>query len=132
MNKILIVDDLARWVTMHRAALKYNFGAHINIDSANSAKKGYQCLIEQKSEPYDTILVDMEMEDDFCPLYAGEWLIKQIQELEEYATTRIFIVSSSPNIEEIAEKYGVDFLSKDKCKDITEYELFLNPKEAQR
>ena len=94
MKKILIVDDFSQWITMHRTALKYNFGDGLKIDSATSAKEGYKCAVNQKSIPYDLILVDMEMEDDFYPLLAGEWLIKQLKAMGEYDNTKIFIRNS--------------------------------------
>jgi hypothetical protein len=65
----------------------------------------------------------MEMEEDFSPLYAGEWLIKQVQSHKEYDDTRIFIISSVCEITQIAARYGVNYIPKDKCEDITEYKV---------
>jgi CheY-like chemotaxis protein len=124
MKKILVVDDSPDWINAHTFALKYHLGKKVKIDSANSAKQGYQRVSHNLLEPYDIVIVDMEMEDAFIPLYAGEWLIKQIQALSEYARIRIFIVSSVVEIDEIAQKYGVSRLPKDKCENIMEYKIF--------
>ncbi|MDD3012390.1 MAG: hypothetical protein PHC34_01640 [Candidatus Gastranaerophilales bacterium] len=123
-KRILVVDDSANWIKTHTFALKYHFGEKVKIDCANSAKQGYQCITNKLLEPYDIIIVDMEMEDDFTPLNAGEWLIKQIQVFKEYDCARIFIVSSIAEINEIAKKYGVSCLPKDKCENIMEYKVF--------
>lgn len=123
MKKILVVDDSPDWRNTHIFALKYHFGKNVEIDSANSAKQGYQKITKNKLAPYDIILVDMEMEPDFIPLFAGEWLIKQIQTLGEYNNARIFIVSSVATIAEMAAKYGVNYIPKDKCEDIMEYKF---------
>ena len=52
------------------------------------------------------------MESNFLPKLAGEWLIEQIQMLKEYKNTKIVIISASPDIERIAQKYNVEYLSK--------------------
>ena len=123
MKKILIVDDSPDWRNTHIFALKYHFGKNAEIDSANSAKQGYRKITKNILAPYDIILVDMEMEPDFIPLFAGEWLIKQLQKLSEYSNTRIFIVSSVGEIAKMAAKYGVNYIPKDKCEDIMEYKF---------
>lgn len=123
MKKILVVDDTPHWINTHLFALKYHFDKNIEIDSANSAKQGYQFITKNMLAPYDIILVDMEMEDEFVPLFAGEWLIQQIQALSEYNNTRIFIISSAAAIAKIAEKYGVNYIPKSNCEDIMEYKI---------
>ncbi|MEI8389573.1 MAG: response regulator [bacterium] len=123
MKKILVVDDSPDWRNTHIFALKYHFGKNVEIHSANSAKQGHLIITKNMFAPYDIILVDMEMEEDFTPLYAGEWLIKQIQSLSEYSNSKIFIVSSVGEIAEMAAKYGVNYIPKDKCEDIMEYKF---------
>ena len=58
------------------------------------------------------IITDLQMELDFEPDYAGEWLVKQIKETEKNAKTPVIIVSATYNIGFIAEKLGVRYLSK--------------------
>ena len=71
--------------------------------------------------PYDFILTDMQMEPDFLPLYAGEWLIKQIRFFKEYKNTKIIIISATGNIRQIAENYQTDYIPKYRCNDLNEY-----------
>jgi hypothetical protein len=52
------------------------------------------------------------MEGNFLPKLAGEWLIEQIQMMKEYKNTKIVIMSASPSINLIAQKYGVEYVSK--------------------
>ena len=65
------------------------------------------------------------METDFLPLNAGEWVIKQAQFYPEYKTTRIIIISASPVIDKLAEKYDVEFIPKRLCQTTSEYEKLL-------
>jgi CheY-like chemotaxis protein len=125
MKKVLIVDDSTNWLDYHAFALRENFDVStrhdFTITRANSARRGYEQVVLNIDEPFDTILVDMQMETEFFPLYAGEWLIKQIQFHTEYENSRIFIISATSNIRQIAEKYGVDYIPKYACKDIAAY-----------
>jgi hypothetical protein len=53
------------------------------------------------------------MESDFLPKLAGEWLVEQIKTYDKYyKNTKIIIVSASPNIERIAQKYKVLYIPK--------------------
>ena len=52
------------------------------------------------------------MESNYLPKLAGEWLIEQIHMFDEYKNTNIVIISATPSIEQIAKKYGVNYLSK--------------------
>lgn len=52
------------------------------------------------------------MESDFLPKMAGEWLIEQIKMFKEFNNSKIIIVSASPIIKEIAERYKVLYLPK--------------------
>ena len=124
MKKILIVDDSPDWINTHTFALNYHLGNQIEIDSATSAKGGYKLIVGNLCVPYDIIIVDMEMGNDFIPLYAGEWLIKQIQFFKEYDLAKIFIASSIDEISKIAGVYGVNFIPKDNCENIMEYKIF--------
>ena len=46
------------------------------------------------------------------PKMAGEWLIEQIKMFKEFNNSKIIIVSASPIIKEIAERYNVLYLPK--------------------
>ncbi len=121
MKKVLIVDDSTNWLDYHAFALRENFGEGFSISRANSARRGYEQVMANLDEPFDTILVDMQMETEFLPLYAGEWLIKQIKFLKEYKDSRIFVISATSNIRQIAEKYDVDYIPKYACRDLEAY-----------
>lgn len=99
------------WVVYHKNALIKLF-PNAEFVTANSAREGYDKLIENNDSPFDIILTDLQMESDFEPLYAGEWFLEQIKTFPAYKKSRIVIVSASYNIEFIADKYSVDFIRK--------------------
>ncbi len=112
MKKILIADDVAGWIRFHKNNIEYLNIADIKIDTADSAYSALAKIEVNIDTPYDVIFTDMQMESNFLPKLAGEWLIEQIQTFEEYKNTKIIIISASPNIEQIAKKYGVEYISK--------------------
>ncbi len=130
MKKILVVDDSPSWIRHHVFNIKYIFGEeNVTILTANSAREGDKILSGNIDEPFDIIFTDMQMEPDFLPLNAGEWLIKQIQFYPEYKKTKIVIISASPKIDKIAEKYGVEYIPKRLCQTTVPYEKILYSKQ---
>lgn len=125
MKKILVVDDSAGWVRHHTFNIKYILQDDVEIAVANSARAGDDALLANIDKPFDIIFTDMQMEADFLPLYAGEWFIKQIQTYKEYINTKIVIISATPNISAIAQKYGVDFIPKRECQTLIPYKRVL-------
>ena len=121
-KRIVIVDDSEKWVQYHKTALSMLFKDNFIIETANSAREGVDKLMFSLNEPYDIILTDMQMEPDFLPLLAGEWFIKQIQMFKEYKNTKVVIISASPDIKSIAEKYGVDYIPKYNCRNENAYD----------
>lgn len=122
MVKILIVDDSENWVKFHTYAVKELFKNELEIDSANSAKEGLNKLFTSIDNPYDIILTDMQMEPDFLPLLAGEWFIQQIKTFKEFNNTKIFIISATSSIKNIAEKYNVNYIPKYSCRNEGSYD----------
>lgn len=122
MKKILIVDDVPGWRKYHEGAIRQIY-TDVEIDLAPSATEANEMLYYNEEEPYDVVLTDMQMESDYHPLYAGEWLIEQIQKFKAYSATKIIAVSAAPNLHIIAEKYNVEFIPKYLCKDISVYEI---------
>ena len=108
MKKILVTDDSSGWVRHHVLNIKYLL-PEAEIITANSAKEADDILMANTDSPFDIIFTDMQMEADFLPFYAGEWLIKQIQTYPEYKNTKIVIISATNNIEQIAKKYNTDY-----------------------
>lgn len=112
MKRILIVDDVPGWVRFHEQNIRHLNIPNIEIDTAISAREALSKLEVSIDNPYDVIFTDLQMESDFLPKYAGEWLIEQIKTFKEYNSAKIVIISASPNIRIIAERNQVLYLSK--------------------
>lgn len=127
MKRILIVDDVPGWVRFHEQNIRHLNIPNIEIDTANSAREALSKLEVSIDNPYDVIFTDLQMESDFLPQYAGEWLIEQIKTFKEYNSTKIVIISASPNIRIIAERNQVLYLSKTIARnaDSESYRAFL-------
>lgn len=127
MKRILIVDDVPGWVRFHEQNIRHLNIPNIEIDTAISAREALSKLEVSIDNPYDVIFTDLQMESDFLPKYAGEWLIKQIKTFKEYNSTKIVIISASPNIRIIAERNQVLYLSKTIARnaDSESYRTFL-------
>lgn len=127
MKRILIVDDVPSWVRFHEQNIRHLNIPNIEIDTANSAREALSKLEVSIDNPYDVIFTDLQMESDFLPKYAGEWLIEQIKTFKEYNSAKIVIISASPNIRIIAERNQVLYLSKTIARnaDSESYRTFL-------
>ncbi len=127
MKRILIVDDVPGWVRFHEQNIHHLNIPNIEIDTAISAREALSKLEVSIDNPYDVIFTDLQMESDFLPKYAGEWLIEQIKTFKEYNSTKIVIISASPNIRIIAERNQVLYLSKTIARnaDSESYRTFL-------
>ena len=112
MKKVLVVDDMEGWRKFNTQAVRMLLDNDAIIDTASSGQEGYSKVLENTKEPYDIILTDMQMESDYEPKMAGEWLIEQIQALPSYYKTRIIIISASFGVRKIAESYGVFCIPK--------------------
>lgn len=128
MKRILIVDDIPGWVRFHEQNIRHLNIPNIEIDTAISAREALSKLEVSIDNPYDVIFTDLQMESDFLPKYAGEWLIEQIKTFKEYNSTKIVIISASPNIRIIAERNQVLYLSKTSARnaDSESYRAFLD------
>ena len=127
MKRILIVDDVPGWVRFHEQNIRHLNIPNIEIDTAISAREALSKLEVSIDNPYNVIFTDLQMESDFLPKYAGEWLIEQIKTFKEYNSTKIVIISASPNIRIIAERNQVLYLSKTIARnaDSESYRAFL-------
>ena len=113
MKKVLIVDDVPGWVRFHKTNIEYLNMPDIQIDEAYSAKEAITKIESSIDNPYCAIFTDLQMESDFLPKLAGEWLVEQIKTYDKYyKNTKIVIISASPNIERIAQKYKVLYIPK--------------------
>lgn len=112
MKRILIVDDIPGWVRFHQNNIEYLNSTELEIDVAYCAKEALAKIESSIDAPYDVIFTDLQMESDFLPKMAGEWLIEQIKMFKEFNNSKIIIVSASPIIKKIAERYKVLYLPK--------------------
>lgn len=123
--KILIVDDIKGWRDYHIAIVSELFN-DVEIFTAESAREAYDLLFEHNEFPFDIILTDMQMEADFEPKYAGEWLIEQTKSFKSYSKTKIVIISAAYNINLIADLYDVDFIRKSTARNFPQaYEILV-------
>ena len=126
MNKILIVDDVLGWQNYHKEII-LELQPEANLNTASSAKEAYDIIMQNNNSPFDIIITDLHMENDFEPKYAGEWLVEQIKTFKAYKSTSVIIISAAYNIKTIAESYGVNFIPKSTAIKFPQaYEEFLN------
>lgn len=112
MKKILIVDDIKGWRDYHCNIVNAILNYDCNIITAETAQDGYSKIMENNNEPFDIVITDLQMESDFEPKYAGEWLVEQIKIFPNYYKTKIVIISATYNINVIAENLGVFYIRK--------------------
>jgi len=126
-NKILIVDDSRGWLEYHLDALTKIYGDKFVLETANSARVGYDMVYNNLKVPYALIISDLQMEMDFEPKHAGEWFVEQVKKMKEYNNTPIIIVSAAYNIRSIAQKLEVNCLPKAvAARDLTSYKLAMD------
>ena len=111
-KRILIVEDSLEWQKVHITLLHAYSRIPLDVKIASNARDGLKYIEENLKTPFDLILTDLQMETDFHPEFAGEWLVKQIKQIKEYKNVPIVIISATYNIDFIASSLGVDSLSK--------------------
>ncbi len=111
-KRILIVEDSLEWQKVHITLLHAYSRIPLDVEIASNARDGLKYIEENLKTPFDLILTDLQMETDFHPEFAGEWLVKQIKQIKEYKNVPIVIISATYNIDFIASSLGVDSLSK--------------------
>lgn len=125
MKKILIVDDVKGWRDFNSQVMYEIFKGDVDIDTADSAQKAYDKLLE--GIPYDIIITDLQMENTFSPKYAGEWLVEQIKTFNRYNNTKVVMISASYNIRHIADSLGIECIPKSTAlKCLSAYREVLN------
>lgn|SRR5574344_1561155 len=125
-KRVLIVDDMNGWRNFHKEFLQNFYNDDIEIQTANSAKEAYDTVYNNLNTPFDLIITDLQMELDFEPKHAGEWLVEQIQKLNQFNNKKIIIISATYNIKSIAENLNVNFLQKSVItRDLAAYKTLL-------
>jgi len=108
--RILIVEDGAEWVKMHKKLLDEIFEENPpKIDVCFSARDGF---VKALSDSYDLIITDLEMEKILGESYAGAWFLKNVTGREQFKNTKFLIISGAYDITDIAMLYKVDHISK--------------------
>ena len=111
-KRILIAEDTLGWQKFHSSLLAQYDNAKIEFEIYDCAKDALTQVQENFETPYDLIITDLQMENDFSPKLAGEWLVEQIKKFSSYKKTPIIIISAAYNIGFIAQTLNVDYLSK--------------------
>ena len=109
MKKILIADDIKGWRDYNSNIMEELF-EDAQIVMADCAKQAYDILLT--GQDFDIIITDLQMEDDFMPKLAGEWLIEQIRTFNRYINTKIVIISAFYNARHIADVMNVKCIPK--------------------
>lgn len=110
MKKILVVDDVKGWRDYNSNIMYELFGSDIEIKTAECASEAYNILLQE--EPIDIIITDLQMENNYEPKFAGEWLVEQIKTFSRYINTKVVIVSASYNVRHIDGALGVECIPK--------------------
>lgn len=113
MIRILAVDDMKQWREYHTSALTVilkDIPFELVVNS--SATEALQTIEATIDSPFNLIITDLQMETDYEPEYAGEWLIRNVQTYKPYQNIPKIIVSAAYNIKYIAEQLNVGFLAK--------------------
>ena len=111
-KKILIVDDTRAWLFFHKEVIRQLYGNTFNVTYALSAAEALNLVRKNIDEPYDIIITDLQMESTYEPKLAGEWLVENIKNINEYSACKIIIVSAMYNIEHIAKNMQVECIPK--------------------
>ncbi len=111
-NRILIADDNIGWLNFHTKLIYELYDKLFEITTAHSAIEALNILKQNKDVPFSLIITDLQMETTFAPKLAGEWLIENVKQLNNYDSSKIVIISSMFNIEEVAKRNEVDCISK--------------------
>ena len=112
MKKVLIVDDVKGWRDFNSNAVDEFYNGEVEITTADCAQKAYDLLLENRNQPFDVIITDLQMESTYAPKMAGEWLVEQIKADNRYMNTKVVIISATYNIRHTAEMLGVSCIPK--------------------
>lgn len=112
VKRILIAEDSPEWQRVHSALLSKYDKFDLDFVIVPSAADAIELLERNLENSYDMVITDLQMETDYHPQYAGEWLIQKIKSMSEYKNVPIVIVSATYNISFIAANLGVKYLSK--------------------
>lgn len=111
--KILIVEDSPEWIKFHISLLNtFMERDSFEINFEMTARAGFNKVVKSKNSCYDLIISDLEMENIDGESYAGSWFIRNILKRKECESSKILIISGSPDIHIVAKDLNVDFIPK--------------------
>lgn len=110
MKNVLIVDDVKSWREFNSQVIKDLYGEDVTITTAASASDAYDILLTNKD--FDIIITDLQMENNYSPKHAGEWLVEQIKTFDKYKKTKIIMISASYNLRQIARNLDIECIPK--------------------
>ncbi len=112
--KILIVDDTLGWIEFHKSLIGELYGELFEITTASCAKEAVEIIQKNKDNPFSIIISDLQMETDYEPKLAGEWLCEQVKNIHAYSNSKIILISAMYNIEHIAKSLNVECIPKNR------------------
>ncbi len=112
--RILITDDTHAWLEFHKSLITELYGNLFEITTASSAKEAYEIIQKNTDNPFTIIISDLQMENDYEPKLAGEWLCEQVKNIPKYANCQFILISAMYNIEHIAKQLNVECISKNR------------------
>ena len=112
VKRLLIAEDSFQWQKFHESLLCNYDKLKIDFVIVDSARDSLKLVQKNLDNPFDLILSDLQMEQDFLPEFAGEWFLKNVKTFSSYRKTPLVIVSAAYNISFIASNLGVGYLSK--------------------
>ncbi len=111
-KRILITDDSKSWLMYNAELINQLYGETVEINLAQSASEAMEIINSSENNPFSLIITDLQMESDYEPLCAGEWLIEEIKKNKKYQTVPIIIISAMSTIKNTAEKYNAEYIPK--------------------
>ena len=111
-KRILIVDDSPSWIAFHKNLIMELYPGMFEIVTANSAREALSIVSFDLTSPFDVVISDLQMELDYEPKQAGEWLVENIKNIPCYSHSHIILISGMYNIEAIASSLNVECISK--------------------
>lgn len=112
MYRVLVVDDMKSWIAVNSKLVNEFLGENVQITVASSALEADSIVLESINKPFDLILTDLQMESDFLPKHAGEWLVEKIKTYEQYKNVFIILISASSDIKDVAARNKIAYISK--------------------
>jgi len=116
-KRMLIVDDTKTWQKFNEGLVNEFFSDVFDITSAFSATEAFKIILNNLHNPFDIILSDLQMEQDYEPKIAGEWLIEKIKSYKEYEKTPILVISGIYNLDLTASSMDVNYIQKSRLAD---------------